>query len=145
MTKLFAFLLGTLPLLVGSQTLATNVAEFYVDDVAIESLLEATPAADLSLVDQQITAVTSVLSAQAGSMDVLAPRDDKQILAIVLCFFIGGLAIHRLYLGSTPLMVLYYFITVFGIFGIVPLIDFIILLIFNGTGSFENSNKFFSW
>lgn len=68
----------------------------------------------------------------------------NQFLAIVLAFFLGGLAIHRVYLGAKPLMILWYIITVFGIFGLVPLIDFFVL-IFNGTGSFEGSDKYFAW
>ena len=144
MTKFLAFLFGTVLMLTGSQALATNVADFYANDAAIESLLEAAPGADLLQVDQQIAAATTALAAQAGSMDVLAPRGDNQIVAIVLAFFLGGLAIHRVYLGSTPLMILYYFITIFGIFGIVPFIDFIVLSI-NGTDSFLDRPKDFSY
>ena len=51
------------------------------------------------------------------------------VVAAVLDFFLGGIGIHRMYLGSSNLMWLYYGITCCGIFGVVPLIDFIVLIV----------------
>lgn len=68
----------------------------------------------------------------------------NQVVSAVLAFFLGGLAIHRVYMGAKWWLIPAYIFTFFGIFGIVPLIDFIIILI-NGTGSFEDSNKYFAW
>jgi TM2 domain-containing membrane protein YozV len=55
--------------------------------------------------------------------------DSDQLVAILLAFFLGGLGIHRVYLGSQPIIILWYIITFFGIFGIIPLIDFIRLIL----------------
>lgn len=54
---------------------------------------------------------------------------DEQVVAILLAFFVGWLGIHRLYLGSDPIIILWYVITFGGFFGLIPLIDFIRLII----------------
>ena len=67
--------------------------------------------------------------------------DNNVIIALLLTFFLGGLGIHRVYLGSQPIMILWYVITIGGIFGILPLIDFFRIL-FSGTSHYDNNNSF---
>ena len=78
------------------------------------------------------------------TMAKAADTDSRTLVAALLAFFLGGLGIHRVYLGSKPIMILFYIITFFGIFGILPLIDFIIILV-DGTKKYEGSNKFFAF
>ncbi|MDX1943039.1 MAG: TM2 domain-containing protein [Saprospiraceae bacterium] len=67
---------------------------------------------------------------------------DEQIVAILLAFFVGWLGIHRLYLGSDPIIILWYIITLGGFFGLIPLIDFIRLVIGQVDHYRDNSSLF---
>jgi len=72
---------------------------------------------------------------------MLAGGDHNSVVAILLAFFLGGLGIHRVYLGGKPILILFYIITFGGIFGILPLIDFIRLII-GHMDHYENNNSF---
>ena len=66
----------------------------------------------------------------------------EQIFAAVLCIFFGWLELHRVYLKSDPIIILWYFISFGGFFGLIPLIDFIRILM-GQTGHYKgNSNLF---
>ncbi|MBR1769611.1 MAG: TM2 domain-containing protein [Bacteroidales bacterium] len=70
------------------------------------------------------------------------------VAAAAICFFLGEIGIHRMYLGSSPLMWLYYGVTCCGIFGIVPLIDFIVLIVDgvqNNIGKYCGNSSYFMW
>lgn len=111
---------------------------YEVDDAAIETLFESSE---------------TVLSGISNATNLLLPMKTDAVMAeknvwiaVVLDFFLGGLAIHRVYLGGTPVLILGYLITFGGIFGLVPLIDFVVLIIESGDISkYVGSNKFFMW
>lgn len=54
-------------------------------------------------------------------------------MAAVLCFFLGGLGIHRFYVGKVGTGLLWLF--TFGLFGIGIIVDFIMIL----CGAFKDS------
>ncbi len=57
---------------------------------------------------------------------------DKNVwVAVALGWFLGGIAIHRVYLGTPPGIIAGYLFTGCGIFGIIPIIDIIVLAINN--------------
>lgn len=105
------------------------------------------------LFDQAIeTSMISITNAELGSVGSnvsanLMPSGDKNaVVAIVLDFFLGGLGIHRFYLGTETLTGIGYILTCGGIFGIVPLIDFIVLIIDNqDISKYVDNPKFFMW
>ena len=54
-------------------------------------------------------------------------QSDKNWLAtLLLCLFLGGIGVHRFYVGKVGTGILYIF--TFGLFGIGVLIDFIMIL-----------------
>ena len=83
---------------------------------------------------------------------------DKGTLALIvlaagwvtgLNAFIMFFGIHRIIMGSSGKVALLYCITLGGIFYIVPIIDFIMLIINvlddKGAGTYENNDKFFGF
>lgn len=68
---------------------------------------------------------------KATSPKGVAASGKSQMVAAVLCFFVGGLGVHRFYLGYTGIGILMLF--TFGLFGILTLIDFVRIL----TGSLK--------
>lgn len=94
----------------GDQDVKTEVAESLVSDSHQKS--------DLS---QNRNASSTAGSAGGGK---------SQIVALLLCFFLGLLGIHRFYLGYTGMGILY--LLTLGLLGIGWLIDFILLIIPNG-------------
>ena len=76
----------------------------------------------------------------------------NRFFALFFCFFFGMLGIHRMYLGSILLGILYILGTFLGfltmgissaIIGIIVLIDFILLLIRGEKGFNKRYNKAF--
>ncbi|WP_321310578.1 TM2 domain-containing protein [Marinifilum fragile] len=66
-------------------------------------------------------------------MEVVVERSDKNFVAmLLLCFFLGGLGVHRFYAGKIGTGIL--MLLTLGGFGIWQLIDFIIIAV----GSFKD-------
>lgn len=105
------------------------------------------------LIDQMFVVAPEVvnhtfsdLSLVANSPAPLAASDKDAVIAIVLDFFLGELGVHRFYLGTEVLTGIGYILTCGGIFGIVPLVDFVVLIINNKDISrYVNNPRFFMW
>jgi len=65
----------------------------------------------------------------------------SRLVAFMLCLFFGGMGIHRFYVGKigTGLFMLF----TFGLFGIMTLVDFIMIII--GDFTDKEGNKLTNW
>ena len=124
-------------------TIAANAAEYSVNDADIDALIENAVEVSPASVLADAVAVANTTS----SASFVSAKSD--VAAILFCFFLGGLGIHRHYMGTATFMWAAYFFTFGGIFGIVPLVDFIVMLVKcadgSGCGEFYGSKKFFMW
>ena len=120
-------------------TLSASAANYKVDDDAIDALIEAS--AEVSPLDLlPAAAVPTAASLSSGSAEPVA--------SFLLCTFLGGFGVHRHYMGTRPWMWAIYTFTGFGIFGIVPFVDWIMLLIGlidDDISQYCNNTRFIMW
>jgi TM2 domain-containing membrane protein YozV len=139
MKRVFLFFI----LLVGiSFAKQASASSYSVDEQAVDQLFKN------AVETNMMSASSNELSTVASNFGttVMASKDKDAVVAIVLDFFLGGLGIHRFYLGTKPLTGIGYILTCGGIFGIVPLVDFIVLIIDNKDISpYIDNPKFFMW
>ena len=117
---------------------SAKAGSYVADDQKIDQLFNAAPEATAN-------AFTATTFANATSFSQAGAQKDA-VVAIVLDFFLGELGIHRFYLGTKVMTGIGYIITCGGIFGIVPLVDFIELIInYNDISQYVDNPKFFMW
>jgi len=122
------------------ETLFANSTQVFVTDVAL-STENATPN------DAFLQSISSTANNAFGNVMYKKQSSSKSaVAAIIIDFFVGGLGIHRAYLGTETFTWIGYILTCGGIFGIVPFVDLIVLCINAGDISkYENNPKFFMW
>ena len=91
----------------------------------------------------------SILQPLTFEMDTNSQLKEKDpVIAWLISFPTGMLGLHRAYLGTSTTTVILYIVTAGGILGIVPMIDWILLLrgIQNGDISkFVGNRRFIMW
>jgi TM2 domain-containing membrane protein YozV len=111
-------------------------------------------AADDKLIDQLFTNATETVNvnftdlsmAGTATVPLTAASSKDAAVALLLDFFLGGFGVHRFYLGTEVMTGVGYILTCGGIFGIVPLVDFIVLIInLDDISKYVNNPKFFMW
>ncbi len=72
---------------------------------------------------------------------------NKRIVAALLAFPFpfGIVGLHRIYLGTKPYVPVAYIGSLGGVFGIIPLIDFFVILFDKDFEHFENNGKVLMW
>jgi TM2 domain-containing membrane protein YozV len=117
-------LLFSLMLLIGATSFG-NVSQYKVDDTQIEAMFAQAEQVSLpSMLDSQ------GFEGFAPSPEAIVKKSSKNAwVAFALAFVVGQLGIHRAYLGTKPMTWIGYILTCGGIFGIVPFVDWIVLLI----------------
>lgn len=113
-----------------------NATSYTVDEASIDALFTE--------------AVFEVSSSAASSMSASVGGDPAitNVVALVVDWIgLGGIGIHRLILGTKPINCLWYFLTIGGIFGVIPFVDGIMLIIdlINGSASYLDNPAFIMW
>lgn len=86
------------------------------------------------------------LSLPGNSAMPLAASQKNATTALLLDFFLGGFGVHRFYLGTATMTGIGYILTCGGFLGIVPLIDFVVLIInLEDISKYVDNPKFFMW
>ncbi len=118
---------------------------YTVNDQQIENLFASSE--DVSLTSASVSLLNnSDVTKSASNKAFYAASDKSFVTALLLNLFLGGLGIHRLYLGTKTFTWVGYILTCGGIFGIVPLVDLIVLIVHNADLSpYTNNPKFFMW
>lgn len=117
---------------------------YVINDQQVEQLLAQSEDVSLTVANTSLLESPQMTASLAGPARVKATKEF--VPAILLNFFLGGLGIHRLYLGTQTLTWVGYILTCGGIFGVVPLVDFIVLIMHNDDLSpYIDNSKFFMW
>jgi TM2 domain-containing membrane protein YozV len=116
-----------------------KASSYVANDNKIDALFTSAP--------EVVNVAFTNLSLGTNSTAPLAVAASKDaVVAILLDFFLGGFGVHRFYLGTEVMTGIGYIVTCGGIFGIVPLVDFIVLIInMNDISKYVNNPKFFMW
>jgi TM2 domain-containing membrane protein YozV len=118
-------------------TTSVKAENYLVNDEAVEASFTAAVAAPMSVdfINAIIPNVPAEQSKVAGA---------NGLVAFVLCTLLGTLGVHRFYMGTATLTGVGYILTGGG-FGVVVLIDWVVLLISSDISKYENNTKFFMW
>ncbi len=123
-------------------TKSASAGSYSIDMNSIDKMFSE--AVETSMVSMNAGELSTLPS--AGSTTAVAPKEKNFVAAILLDFFLGGFGVHRFYLGTKTMTGIGYILTCGGIFGIVPLVDFIVLIIDNEDISpYIDNPKFFMW
>jgi TM2 domain-containing membrane protein YozV len=137
MRKIVLLLVVVAALLAGTQVKASN---YQLNETTVDQLFDN--AVETSMLNMNAVALNS--SASADERNKVGGKDP--LIAIVLDLVLGGFGAHRFYLGTEVITGLAYFLTCGGIFGIVPLVDLIVLIInYDDITPFVNNPAFFMW
>jgi len=122
-----------------------NANNYKLDEEKVNTLFE-------NAVEVNINTIVSANNF-ASSMDYettsITADTDQALVAWILCWVVGPFGIHRHYLGTKGSMWAIYTFTACGIFGIVPTVDWFVLLIDGivneNIEKYVDNEKFFMW
>ena len=127
-------------------TFAASNNAYVVDDQKVEQLFTNSVDASVAALSEQNNAFAANGQINFANAAHFKASDKSFVAAILLNFFLGGLGIHRLYLGTATMTWIGYILTCGGIFGIVPFVDFIVLIIHNDDiSAYVDNTHFFMW
>lgn len=117
-----------------------RAGSYQIDDKTLDQIFASAQTVSISELGDTFMPGVSDMNSPAFA------QDKDPLVAILLDLFLGGIGIHRFYLGTEPLTGIAYFLTCGGIFGIVPLIDLVVLAInYDDISPYIDNPKFFMW
>lgn len=122
-----------------------EVDPYVVDDNAIDQTFAQ--AAEITVNDMN-TAIINDFGMPLTDNSTASFKSANPWVAFALCWVLGGFGIHRHYMGTSKWMWAIYTFTCGGIFGIVTLVDWVVLLvgaIQNDIHEYTNNSSFFMW
>lgn len=148
MKKLLSLFVGIF--LVSTMSFAGN---YTLNNEKIETQIEQ--AQETSILELAQSVSPSISSDFLQNNPTQVTEMDKGTLAFIVLsvgYFVGVIplfGIHRIVMGSSGKIALLYCVTLGGICGVVPTIDWVVLLIRlinkEGAGSYEGNDKLFGW
>lgn len=122
-------------------TAVASAANYIADDAAIDAAIE-------NAIEVDAFNLGGTTSAPLGATYVAAGNND--VAAILLTFFLGWCGIHRVYMGSTKLMWLWYLLLNFIFVGeIIVTVDFIFEIVGlvdgSGLGKYYDNPNLLMW
>ena len=104
---------------------------------------------EMRIADSVIVNETDALQKPNPLLKLLGERKkkNKKIIAAILAFPFpfGIVGLHRIYLGTAPYVPVVYIATLGGVFGVLPFIDFCVLLMDKDHERYINNPKVFMW
>lgn len=138
MKKLIVSLIAVLAI-----AFSANAASYKVDNNAVDALIEN--ATEVYTADFMVPATAT----SAANATVTASGSVNATTALILNIFLGWCGVHRHYCGTAPWMWAAYLFTGGGIFGILDIVDFVMLVVGlsdgSGVAKFINNPKFIAW
>ena len=134
--------------LLASTTTYAGIAQFKIDDTQIDQMMDnSEELSNTAALSFDFTANAGNSLGVADNSVQVAAGEKNPVVAFILAWFLGNLGIHRFYLGTKALTGVGYILTCGG-FGIVALVDWVMLLIGlidNDISRYVNNPKFFMW
>ena len=122
-------------------TSVAHASSYHIDDNSINQMFASAQTISISELGAAVIPGTAEITGEA-----LYGREKDPLVAILLDILVGGLGIHRFYLGTEPLTGIGYILTCGGIFGIVPLVDLIVMAVnYDEIDRYVDNPKFFMW
>ena len=126
--------------------MADNGDAYTIDDNAIDQVFAE--AAEVNMADADLFGAMNMMNPEMPAANLQANYSANPWAAWAICWFLGEFGIHRHYMGTSKPMWLYYTLTCGGIFGVVLLVDWVVLLvgaIQDDISAYCNNDQFFMW
>jgi TM2 domain-containing membrane protein YozV len=135
---LMAFCLST------SLSFAATMAT--VNNSTLSTTISNLPTEKKTVIEKFVTKAEKKITKLVNLLPIKKAEDSKLIIAILLGLFLGGIGIHRVYLGGKPVLILFYLLLniLFGLGAILALIDIIVMAINGSTSKFDGNDKLFA-